>query len=152
MNFLIRRNYNMNGLTDMFESFALETMGESIDDMVCEAIDMRVSRDLYLSAMEGCCGKKDPVEEMDDAMESDLDLGLDLNLGFDALNCDSNACNKAASEVCDSNACNKAASEVSDADVAEVCGCDEAFVASVFDGTISSQDMRGLEMEMSRVL
>ena len=129
----------MNGLTDMFESFALETMGESIDDMVCEAIDMRVSRDLYLSAMEGCCGKKDPVEEMDDAMESDLDLGLDLNLGFDALNCDSNACNKAASEV-------------SDADVAEVCGCDEAFVASVFDGTISSQDMRGLEMEMARVL
>lgn len=139
MNFLIRRNYNMNGLTDMFESFALETMGESIDDMVCEAIDMRVSRDLYLSAMEGCCGKKDPVEEMDDAMESDLDLGLDLNLGFDALNCDSEACNKAASEVCD-------------ADVDEVCGCDEAFVASVFDGTISSQDMRGLEMEMSRVL
>ncbi len=129
----------MNGLTDMFESFALETMGESIDDMVCEAIDMRVSRDLYLSAMEGCCGKKDPVEEMDDAMESDLDLGLDLNLGFDALNCDSEACNKAASEVCD-------------ADVNEVCGCDEAFVASVFDGTISSQDMRGLEMEMSRVL
>lgn len=129
----------MNGLTDMFESFALETMGESIDDMVCEAIDMRVSRDLYLSAMEGCCGKKDPVEEMDDAMESDLDLGLDLNLGFDALNCDSEACNKAASEVCD-------------ADVDEVCGCDEAFVASVFDGTISSQDMRGLEMEMSRVL
>ena len=122
----------MNGLTDMFESFALETMGESIDDMVCEAIDMRVSRDLYLSAMEGCCGKKDPVEEMDDAMESDLDLGLDLN-------CDSEACNKAASEVCD-------------ADVDEVCGCDEAFVASVFDGTISSQDMRGLEMEMSRVL
>lgn len=139
MNFLIRRNYNMNGLTDMFESFALETMGESIDDMVCEAIDMRVSRDLYLSAMEGCCGKKDPVEEMDDAMESDLDLGLDLNLGFDALNCDSEACNKAASEVCD-------------ADVDEVCGCDEAFVASVFDGTISSQDMIGLEMEMSRVL
>ena len=139
MNILIRRNYNMNGLTDMFESFALETMGESIDDMVCEAIDMRVSRDLYLSAMEGCCGKKDPVEEMDDAMESDLDLGLDLNLGFDALNCDSEACNKAASEVCD-------------ADVDEVCGCDEAFVASVFDGTISSQDMRGLEMEMSRVL
>lgn len=139
MNFLIRRNYNMNGLTDMFESFALETMGESIDDMVCEAIDMRVSRDLYLSAMEGCCGKKDPVEEMDDAMESDLDLGLDLNLGFDALNCDSEACNKAASEVCD-------------ADVDEVCGCDEAFVASVFDGTISSQDMRCLEMEMSRVL
>ena len=139
MNFLIRRNYNMNGLTDMFESFALETMGESIDDMVCEAIDMRVSRDLYLSAMEGCCGKKDPVEEMDDAMESDLDLGLDLNLGFDALNCDSEACNKAASEVCD-------------ADVDEVCGCDEAFVASVFDGTISSQDMRGLGMEMSRVL
>lgn len=139
MNFLIRRNYNMNGLTDMFESFALETMGESIDDMVCEAIDMRVSRDLYLSAMEGCCGKKDPVEEMDDAMESDLDLGLDLNLGFDALNCDSEACNKAASEVCD-------------ADVDEVCGCDEAFVASVFDGTISSQDMRGLEMEMARVL
>ena len=139
MNFLIRRNYNMNGLTDMFESFALETMSESIDDMVCEAIDMRVSRDLYLSAMEGCCGKKDPVEEMDDAMESDLDLGLDLNLGFDALNCDSEACNKAASEVCD-------------ADVDEVCGCDEAFVASVFDGTISSQDMRGLEMEMSRVL
>ena len=139
MNFLIRRNYNMNGLTDMFESFALETMGESIDDMVCEAIDMRVSRDLYLSAMEGCCGKKDPVEEMDDAMESDLDLGLDLNLGFDALNCDSEACNKAASEVCD-------------ADVDEVCGCDEAFVASVFDGTVSSQDMRGLEMEMSRVL
>lgn len=139
MNFLIRRNYNMNGLTDMFESFALETMGESIDDMVCEAIDMRVSRDLYLSAMEGCCGKKDPVEEMDDAMESDLDLGLDLNLGFDALNCDSEACNKAASEVCD-------------ADVDEVCGCDEAFVASVFDGTISSQDMRGLEMEMCRVL
>ena len=129
----------MNGLTDMFESFALETMGESIDDMVCEAIDMRVSRDLYLSAMEGCCGKKDPVEEMDDAMESDLDLGLDLNLGFDALNCDSEACNKAASEVCD-------------ADVDEVCGCDEAFVASVFDSTISSQDMRGLEMEMSRVL
>ena len=129
----------MNGLTDMFESFALETMGESIDDMVCEAIDMRVSRDLYLSAMEGCCGKKDPVEEMDDTMESDLDLGLDLNLGFDALNCDSEACNKAASEVCD-------------ADVDEVCGCDEAFVASVFDGTISSQDMRGLEMEMSRVL
>ena len=129
----------MNGLTDMFESFALETMGESIDDMVCEAIDMRVSRDLYLSAMEGCCGKKDPVEEMDDAMESDLDLGLDLNLGFDALNCDNEACNKAASEVCD-------------ADVDEVCGCDEAFVASVFDGTISSQDMRGLEMEMSRVL
>lgn len=129
----------MNGLTDMFESFALETMGESIDDMVCEAIDMRVSRDLYLSAMEGCCGKKDPVEEMDDAMESDLDLGLDLNLGFDALNCDSEACNKAASEVCDT-------------DVDEVCGCDEAFVASVFDGTISSQDMRGLEMEMSRVL
>ena len=129
----------MNGLTDMFESFALETMGESIDDMVCEAIDMRVSRDLCLSAMEGCCGKKDPVEEMDDAMESDLDLGLDLNLGFDALNCDSEACNKAASEVCD-------------ADVDEVCGCDEAFVASVFDGTISSQDMRGLEMEMSRVL
>ena len=129
----------MNGLTDMFESFALETMGESIDDMVCEAIDMRVSRDLYLSAMEGCCGKKDPVEEMDDAMESDLDLGLDLNLGFDALNCDSEACNKAASEVCG-------------ADVDEVCGCDEAFVASVFDGTISSQDMRGLEMEMSRVL
>ena len=129
----------MNGLTDMFESFALETMGESIDDMVCEAIDMRVSRDLYLSAMEGCCGKKDPVEEMDDAMESDLDLGLDVNLGFDALNCDSEACNKAASEVCD-------------ADVDEVCGCDEAFVASVFDGTISSQDMRGLEMEMSRVL
>ena len=129
----------MNGLTDMFESFALETMGESIDDMVCEAIDMRVSRDLYLSAMEGCCGKKDPVEEMDDAMESDLDLGLDLNLGFDALNCDSEACNKAASEVCD-------------ADVDEVGGCDEAFVASVFDGTISSQDMRGLEMEMSRVL
>lgn len=129
----------MNGLTDMFESFALETMGESIDDMVCEAIDMRVSRDLYLSAMEGCCGKKDPVEEMDDAMESDLDLGLDLNLGFDALNCDSEACNKAASEVCD-------------ADVDEVCGCDEAFVASVFDGTISSQDMRGLEMEMARVL
>ena len=129
----------MNGLTDMFESFALETMGESIDDMVCEAIDMRVSRDLYLSAMEGCCGKKDPVEEMDDAMESDLDLGLDLNLGFDALNCDSEACNKAASEVCD-------------ADVDEVCGADEAFVASVFDGTISSQDMRGLEMEMSRVL
>lgn len=129
----------MNGLTDMFESFALETMGESIDDMVCEAIDMRVSRDLYLSAMEGCCGKKDPVEEMDDAMESDLDLGLDLNLGFDALNCDSEACNKAASEVCD-------------ADVDEVCGCDEAFVASVFDGTISSQDMRGLEMEISRVL
>ena len=129
----------MNGLTDMFESFALETMGESIDDMVCEAIDMRVSRDLYLSAMEGCCGKKDPVEEMDDAMESDLDLGLDLNLGFDALNCDSEACNKAASEVCD-------------ADVDEVCGCDEAFVASVFDGTISSQDMRGLEMEMFRVL
>lgn len=129
----------MNGLTDMFESFALETMGESIDDMVCEAIDMRVSRDLYLSAMEGCCGKKDPVEEMDDAMESDLDLGLDLNLGFDALNCDSEACNKAASEVCD-------------ADVDEVCGCDEAFVASVFDGTISSQDMIGLEMEMSRVL
>ena len=129
----------MNGLTDMFESFALETMGESIDDMVCEAIDMRVSRDLYLSAMEGCCGKKDPVEEMDDAMESDLDLGLDLNLGFDALNCDSEACNKAASEVCD-------------ADVDEVCGTDEAFVASVFDGTISSQDMRGLEMEMSRVL
>ena len=129
----------MNGLTDMFESFALETMGESIDDMVCEAIDMRVSRDLYLSAMEGCCGKKDPVEEIDDAMESDLDLGLDLNLGFDALNCDSEACNKAASEVCD-------------ADVDEVCGCDEAFVASVFDGTISSQDMRGLEMEMSRVL
>ena len=129
----------MNGLTDMFESFALETMGESIDDMVCEAIDMRVSRDLYLSAMEGCCGKKDPVEEMDDAMESDLDLGLDLNLGFDALNCDSEACNKAASEVCD-------------ADVDEVCGCDEAFVTSVFDGTISSQDMRGLEMEMSRVL
>lgn len=129
----------MNGLTDMFESFALETMGESIDDMVCEAIDMRVSRDLYLSAMEGCCGKKDPVEEMDDAMESDLDLGLDLNLGFDALNCDSEACNKAASEVCD-------------ADVDEVCGCDEAFVASVFDGTVSSQDMRGLEMEMSRVL
>ena len=129
----------MNGLTDMFESFALETMGESIDDMVCEAIDMRVSRDLYLSAMEGCCGKKDPVEEMDDAMESDLDLGLDLNLGFDALNCDSEACNKAASEVCD-------------ADVDEVCGCDEAFVASVFDGTISSQDMRGLEMEMSQVL
>lgn len=139
MNFLIRRNYNMNGLTDMFESFALETMGESIDDMVCEAIDMRVSRDLYLSAMEGCCGKKDPVEEMDDAMESDLDLGLDLNLGFDALNCDSEACNKAASEVCD-------------ADVDEVCGCDEAFVASVFDGTISSQDMRCLEMEMARVL
>lgn len=139
MNFLIRRNYNMNGLTDMFESFALETMGESIDDMVCEAIDMRVSRDLYLSAMEGCCGKKDPVEEMDDAMESDLDLGLDLNLGFDALNCDSEACNKAASEVCD-------------ADVDEVCGCNEAFVASVFDGTISSQDMRGLEMEMARVL
>lgn len=139
MNFLIRRNYNMNGLTDMFESFALETMGESIDDMVCEAIDMRVSRDLYLSAMEGCCGKKDPVEEMDDAMESDLDLGLDLNLGFDALNCDSEACNKASSEVCD-------------ADVDEVCGCDEAFVASVFDGTISSQDMRGLEMEMCRVL
>lgn len=129
----------MNGLTDMFESFALETMGESIDDMVCEAIDMRVSRDLYLSAMEGCCGKKDPVEEMDDAMESDLDLGLDLNLGFDALNCDSEACNKASSEVCD-------------ADVDEVCGCDEAFVASVFDGTISSQDMRGLEMEMCRVL
>ena len=129
----------MNGLTDMFESFALETMGESIDDMVCEAIDMRVSRDLYLSAMEGCCGKKDAVEEMDDAMESDLDWGLDLNLGFDALNCDSEACNKAASEVCD-------------ADVDEVCGCDEAFVASVFDGTISSQDMRGLEMEMSRVL
>ena len=129
----------MNGLTDMFESFALETMGESIDDMVCEAIDMRVSRDLYLSAMEGCCGKKDPVEEMDDAMESDLDLGLDLNLGFDALNCDSEACNKAASEVCD-------------ADVDEVCGTDEAFVASVFDGTISSQDMRGLEMEMARVL
>ena len=129
----------MNGLTDMFESFALETMGESIDDMVCEAIDMRVSRDLYLAAMEGCCGKKDPVEEMDDAMESDLDLGLDLNLGFDALNCDSEACNKAASEVCDT-------------DVDEVCGCDEAFVASVFDGTISSQDMRGLEMEMSRVL
>ena len=129
----------MNGLTDMFESFALETMGESIDDMVCEAIDMRVSRDLYLSAMEGCCGKKDPVEEMDDAMESDLDLGLDLNLGFDALNCDSEACNKAASEVCD-------------ADVDEVCGCDEAFVASVFDGTISSQDMRGLEMEMARAL
>ena len=129
----------MNGLTDMFESFALETMGESIDDMVCEAIDMRVSRDLYLSAMEGCCGKKDPVEEMDDAMESDLDLGLDLNLGFDALNCDSEACNKAASEVCD-------------ADVDEVCVCDEAFVASVFDGTISSQDMRGLEMEMARVL
>ena len=129
----------MNGLTDMFESFALETMGESIDDMVCEAIDMRVSRDLYLSAMEGCCGKKDPVEEMDDAMESDLDLGLDLNLGFDALNCDSEACSKAASEVCDT-------------DVDEVCGCDEAFVASVFDGTISSQDMRGLEMEMSRVL
>lgn len=129
----------MNGLTDMFESFALETMGESIDDMVCEAIDMRVSRDLYLSAMEGCCKKKDPVEEMDDAMESDLDLGLDLNLGFDALNCDSEACNKAASEVCD-------------ADVDEVCGCDEAFVASVFDGTISSQDMRGLEMEMARVL
>ena len=129
----------MNGLTDMFESFALETMGESIDDMVCEAIDMRVSRDLYLSAMEGCCGKKDPVEEMDNAMESDLDLGLDLNLGFDALNCDSEACNKAASEVCD-------------ADVDEVCGCDEAFVASVFDGTISSQDMRGLEMEMARVL
>ena len=129
----------MNGLTDMFESFALETMGESIDDMVCEAIDMRVSRDLYLSAMEGCCGKKDPVEEMDDAMESDLDLGLDLNLGFDALNCDSEACNKAASEVCD-------------ADVDEVCGCDEAFVASVFDSTISSQDMRCLEMEMSRVL
>ena len=129
----------MNGLTDMFESFALETMGESIDDMVCEAIDMRVSRDLYLSAMEGCCGKKDPVEEMDDAMESDLDLGLDLNLGFDALNCDSEACTNAASEVCD-------------ADVDEVCGCDEAFVASVFDGTISSQDMRGLEMEMSRVL
>ena len=129
----------MNGLTDMFESFALETMGESIDDMVCEAIDMRVSRDLYLSAMEGCCGKKDPVEEMDDAMESDLDLGLDLNLGFDALNCDSEACNKAASEVCD-------------ADVDEVCGADEAFVASVFDGTISSQDMRGLEMEMARVL
>ena len=129
----------MNGLTDMFESFALETMGESIDDMVCEAIDMRVSRDLYLSAMEGCCGKKDPIEEMDDAMESDLDLGLDLNLGFDALNCDSEACNKAASEVCD-------------ADVDEVCGCDEAFVASVFDGTISSQDMRGLEMEMARVL
>ena len=129
----------MNGLTDMFESFALETMGESIDDMVCEAIDMRVSRDLYLSAMEGCCGKKDPVEEMDDAMESDLDLGLDLNLGFDALNCDSEACNKAASEVCD-------------ADVDEVCGCDEAFVASVFDGTISSQDMRSLEMEMARVL
>ena len=129
----------MNGLTDMFESFALETMGESIDDMVCEAIDMRVSRDRYLSAMEGCCGKKDPVEEMDDAMESDLDLGLDLNLGFDALNCDSEACNKAASEVCD-------------ADVDEVCGCDEAFVASVFDSTISSQDMRGLEMEMSRVL
>ena len=129
----------MNGLTDMFESFALETMGENIDDMVCEAIDMRVSRDLYLSAMEGCCGKKDPVEEMDDAMESDLDLGLDLNLGFDALNCDSEACNKAASEVCD-------------ADVDEVCGCDEAFVASVFDGTISSQDMRGLEMEMARVL
>lgn len=129
----------MNGLTDMFESFALETMGESIDDMVCEAIDMRVSRDLYLFAMEGCCGKKDPVEEMDDAMESDLDLGLDLNLGFDALNCDSEACNKAASEVCD-------------ADVDEVCGCDEAFVASVFDGTISSQDMRGLEMEMARVL
>ena len=129
----------MNGLTDMFESFALETMGESIDDMVCEAIDMRVSRDLYLSAMEGCCGKKDPVEEMDDAMESDLDLGLDLNLGFDALNCDSEACNKAASEVCD-------------ADVDEVCRCDEAFVASVFDGTISSQDMRGLEMEMARVL
>ena len=129
----------MIGLTDMFESFALETMGESIDDMVCEAIDMRVSRDLYLSAMEGCCGKKDPVEEMDDAMESDLDLGLDFNLGFDALNCDSEACNKAASEVCDT-------------DVDEGCGCDEAFVASVFDGTISSQDMRCLEMEMSRVL
>ena len=53
---------------------------------------------------------------------------------------------------CDSEACNKAASEVCDADVDEVCGCDEAFVASVFDGTISSQDMRCLEMEMSRVL
>ena len=37
-------------------------------------------------------------------MESDLDLGLDLNLGFDALNCDSEACNKAASEVCDAGA------------------------------------------------
>ena len=129
----------MNGLTDMFESFALETMGESIDDMVCEAVDMRVSRDLYLSALEACCKEQDLVEEMDDSMESDLDMGLDLNLGFDALNCDSNACSKATPEVSEAEAC-------------KISGCDEAFVASVFDGTISSQDMRCLEMEMAQVL
>ena len=128
----------MNGLTDMFESFALETMGESIDDMVCEAVDMRAARDLYLSAMESICEEEDLLGDIDDDTEDGLDIGLGTNLGFDALSCN----NKSVESTPD----------VSDDDIDKISECDEAFVASVFDGTISSQDMRGLEMEMARVL
>lgn len=132
----------MNGLTDMFESFALETMEESITDMVCEAQDMRIDRDLYLSAMESTAEDEELSDEEKDldeaAMECGLDMELDLNLGFDSMNMD------------DKLECGTP--DVSDADIANVSECDEAFVASVFDGTVSNEDMKMLEFEMNRVL
>lgn len=132
----------MNGLTDMFESFALETMEESITDMVCEAHDMRLDRDLFLSAMESANEDKELSDEEKDleetAMECGLDMDPDLNLGFDSMNMD------------DKFECGTP--DVSEADIANVSECDEAFVASVFDGTVTNEDMNMLEFEMNRVL